>query len=173
MLLKIIGSFLVVAASSIIGYMFSRDCGRRPQDLRTLQGLLQMFENEISFLSNILTDAFDKVARASKCEVAKIFRDTAVNLRENCNLSAAKAWENSIQKNIKATSLNQEDEEILISFGKLLGRSDLDGQVKNIRLTINQLNIQERKAEEGRKKNEAMYRNLGILGGLALVIILF
>ena len=69
--------------------------------------------------------------------------------------------------------MNSEDEEILISFGKLLGSSDTEGQIKNIRLTLNQLKMQEEKAEELRKKNESMYRNLGVLGGLAIIIILF
>jgi len=55
----------------------------------------------------------------------------------------------------------------------MLGSSDVEGQIKNIRLTINQLKLQEQKAEELRAKNEAMYRNLGILGGLAIIIILF
>lgn len=172
MLLKIIGSVLVVAASSIIGYIFSRDCGKRPQDLRILQGLLQMFENEISFLSNVLTDSFEKIHRASNCEVSNIFKETADNLKRNNSLNASQAWEDSIRKNIKGTALNTEDEEILISFGKMLGKSDVEGQIKNIRLTVNQLKIQEQKAEDSRKKNESMYRYLGILGGLALVIVL-
>ena len=34
----------------------------------------------------------------------------------------------------------------------MLGSSDLEGQIKNIRLTLNQLKLQEQKAEEFRKK---------------------
>jgi stage III sporulation protein AB len=173
MLLKIFGSCLVIAASSIIGFMFSRDCARRPQDLRMLQGLLQMFENEISFLSNVLIESFEKIYRTNKCEVANIFKDTVNILKSDGGLTAGGAWENSVRRNIRKTALNNEDEEILISFGKILGKSDIEGQIKNIRLTMNQLKIQEQKAEDGRKKNEAMFRNLGILGGLALVIILY
>lgn len=171
MLFKIIGSIAVVLGSSFLGYIFSKDCTIRPQELRILQGLLQMFENEISFLSSLLADAFLKISKSSSSEVISFFKDTALKVKSgNCN--ASEAWESAVKENIKKTSLNKEDEEILVSFGKMLGSSDVEGQIKNIRLTINQLEMQEQKAEESRKKNEKMYRSLGMLGGLALVIIL-
>lgn len=172
MLLKLIGSALVLTASSFLGYLFSRECARRPQELRALQGLLQMLENEISFLSNILTEAFDRIYRSSNCGSAQFFRDTVINLNTNRGLNAAQAWEKAVDNNIQKTSMDREDREILISFGKMLGNSDVEGQIKNIRLTINQLKLQEQKAEESRRKNEAMYRSLGILGGMAIIIIL-
>ena len=78
----------------------------------------------------------------------------------------------SIKNNIKKTAFDKEDEKILLDFGQMLGVSDLEGQLKNIRFTLRQLEIQEKKAEEARRKNETMYRRLGVLGGLALIILL-
>jgi stage III sporulation protein AB len=171
MLLKIIGGIFVISASSFLGYALSRDCAKRPHQLRVLQALFQMFENEVVFLSNVLTEAFEKISTSNNDEVASFFKATVKNLKTT-NISANKAWETALNENIKKTALNKEDEAILISFGKMLGNSDIEGQVKNIRLTINQIKLQEQKAEESRKKNEKMYRSLGILGGLAVVIIL-
>lgn len=172
MLFKIIGSLLVIAASSLVGYVFSRDCTRRPQELRVLQGLLNMLENEMCYLSNLLSDSFEKISRSSRSEVAAFFGRAAANLEQNDSLNAAEAWEMAVRENIGKTALNKEDLEILISFGKMLGSSDLEGQIKNIRLTVNHLKMQEQKAEELKKKNGAMYKSLGVLGGLAVVIIL-
>lgn len=172
MLLKIIGSTAVFAASSFLGHVISGDLKRRPQQLRELQGLLQMFENEISYLSNILSDAFEKIHKASSSPIGEFFKITAQNLKNGSGLNASIAWEIAVKENIKSTALNSEDKGILISFGKMLGSTDLQGQLKNIRLTINQLKLQEEKAEETRGKNEAMYKRLGILGGAAIVLIL-
>lgn len=163
---------MVILAASFIGYIYSRDFARRPQDLRTLQGMLQMFENEISFLSNLLTDAFERVSVSSKSEVSCFFKAAVQNLKAKDSLSASEAWNKAVKENISWTALNREDEQILISFGKMLGNSDLEGQVKNIRLTISQLVMQEQKAEESRKKNETVYKTLGVLGGIAIVIVL-
>lgn len=172
MILKIIGSMIVLVSSAFLGYVLSRDCSRRPAELRELQGLLQIFENEISYLSNLITDAFEKIYRTSESSVRIFFESTVQNLLKDSSLNASQAWEKAVKENVRKTSLNKEDEEILVSFGKILGNSDIEGQIKNIRLTLNHLRLQEQKAEEERARNEMMFKRLGILGGLAIVVIL-
>ncbi len=172
MVFKLLGCIMVLLSSGFLGYVLSSDCKKRPRQLRELQSMLQMFENQISYLSDVLAEAFGRISGTGSGETGIFFSDTVERLRSGRSLSAAQAWEEAVRGNIKKTSLNREDEEILVSFGKLLGGSDLEGQVKNIRLTLYQLRSQEQKAEESRKKNESMYRSLGILGGLAVVIVL-
>jgi len=171
MLLKILGSIVIIAASGFLGYVFSRDCARRPQQLRELQGCLQILENEIGFMSSILTEAFAKIYENRSSEVSDFFRIAADKLNQG-QVSASEAWREAVAENMLKTGLTREDEGILLAFGKLLGNSDQEGQIRNIRLTVSQLKLQEQKAEEMRKKNEAMYRNLGVLGGIAIVIVL-
>jgi stage III sporulation protein AB len=172
MIFKLFGSIIVLLSSGFLGYVLSSDCEKRPQQLRELQVLLQMFENRINYLSDVLTEAFEKVYRSTSNEVGIFFRCTVLKLKQDRNITASVAWEEAVKENIKKTALNMEDEEILISFGKILGSSDLEGQIKNIKLTLNQLKIQEQKAEEHKNKNESMYKSLGILGGIAIVIVL-
>jgi stage III sporulation protein AB len=172
MIFKIIGSIIVLFSSGVLGFVLSSDCRNRPQQLRELQAMLIMFENRITYLSDVLVEAFETISRTSKSRTTVFFEDTIKKLAANRNTNAAEAWEAAVRENIKKTSLNREDEEMLVSFGKILGGSDLDGQVKNIRLTLEQLRLQERKAEESRAKNEGMYKSLGVLGGIAVVIVL-
>lgn len=172
MVLKIIGSIMVVFSSSYLGYVLAKDCSKRPNQLRELQNLVQMFENEISYLSNLLEEAFLKIYCSCTSEVGLFFKETIGKLKNDNSLNASEAWEAAVRENIKSTALNKEDEEIIVAFGKMLGNSDLEGQIKNIRLTLGQLKLQEDKAEESKKKNELMYKRLGILGGIAIVIIL-
>ena len=171
MLIKIVGSLLIISASTIIGCAYSRDYARRPAQLRELQGQLQILENELSFQLNPLLEAFSTIAGTGSI-TTNFFSSAARYLKNKRGISATRAWELAINDNISATSLVEEDKDIIIAFGKMLGSSDLEGQIRNIRLTLSQLEIQESKAEESRKKNESMYRNLGVLGGLALVIFL-
>jgi len=172
MLFKIAGSVIVILSCSFIGVILSRDCVRRPAQLRELQGILQMFENQISYLCNVITEAFEKIAMVGGSEVCIFFTGTVEILREEKTITASQAWERAVTQCIRKTALNKEDMEILLAFGKLLGNTDVEGQIGNIRLTLEQLKLQEKKAEESRKKNESMYRSLGILGGLAVVTVL-
>lgn len=172
MIFKIAGSIIVILSCSFLGFILSRDCSKRPQQLRELQGLLQMFENQISYLSDIIAEAFERIGRVGGFGTGIFFRRTVELLKEGKVSNASEAWEQAVRQCIKMTALNREDEEIISSFGKLLGNTDIEGQIKNIRLTLGQLALQEDKAEESRKKNENMYKSLGMLGGIAVVIVL-
>ena len=57
-------------------------------------------------------------------------------------------------------------------MGKLLGKTDLDGQVSEIKLVQNFLTTQIDIAEKEKEKNEKLYRTLGGVIGIAIVIIL-
>jgi len=172
MIFKIIGSIIVILSCSFIGMILSRDCAKRPAQLRELQGSLHMLENQICYLCEVIIDAFEKISRVGGTQTGIFFTRTIEILREEKTISAADAWELAVSQCIGRTSLNSEDREILLAFGKLLGNTDVEGQIRNIRLTLEQLKLQEQKAETSRKKNEGMYRSLGVLGGLAVVTLL-
>ena len=80
------------------------------------------------------------------------------------------SWRDSIQE--ADISLNQEDKDVLKELGKVLGQTDADSQVSEIEVTENFLDMQIEKAEESRKKNQKIYKTLGILIGLFFVIVL-
>lgn len=172
MLFKLAGCIIVIISCTFLGFMLSFECKKRPQQLRELQVLLQMLENQIGYLSDVLIDAFEKISRNGTSQACIFFNKSAEILKKDGSMGASQAWELSVRQNIRKTSLNREDEEILIAFGKILGSSDIEGQIKNIRLVMEQLKLQEVKAEENRRSYEKMYRSLGVLSGVALVILL-
>jgi len=84
---------------------------------------------------------------------------------------AKDVWENCIQD--ADISIKQEDKDILKKLGKLLGQTDIEGQISEIEVIENFLDMQIENAEDERKKNQKMYKTLGIVAGLVFVIILF
>ncbi|MFS8541749.1 MAG: stage III sporulation protein AB, partial [Tissierellales bacterium] len=73
---------------------------------------------------------------------------------------------------IEELNLKEEDIELFLSLGRLLGTSDRTDQEKNFKLILNQIEILINEAKLEKDKNEKMYKNLGILAGIAIVIIL-
>ena len=171
MLIKLIGSIIVLFSCGLAGFTLSRDTAKRPGELREMQGILQMLENEIIYMSNFLEEAFENIVQRSNSSMKTFFNDTLVIIHSDKCRGFQQAWEQSLNNNIGKTALKREDLSILKDFGKMLGRSDAEGQMKNIKLTINLLDVQRHKAEEKRIKNEAMYRKLGVLMGIAVIII--
>ena len=89
------------------------------------------------------------------------------NMKE---LSAGEAWEKAVQTS--ETNLNNEDIHVLLMLSKMLGQTDVEGQISQIEITENFLEKQITEAEEEKNKNEKLYRKLGTTIGLAIVIIL-
>ncbi len=170
---KIIGGVIIILALTMAGAVVARGYSLRVEQLRTLQCCLKVFENEVVFMSNPICQAFMNIYYTQKNQIGFIFKNTADNLRSKTGLTACEAWEASIRQNLGSTSLTKEDKAVLTGFGNMLGCSDRNGQVSNINMTIEKLKLQESKAEEIRKKYGSMYYKLGILGGLAIVILLF
>lgn len=120
---------------------------------------------------NRFGEIFEYIANAFKenKNISEVFECMVQEIKLN---DANIALEKSIEKNKTNLNLNSEDIEIIKSLGKMLGKTDVEGQISEINLTSEFLETQIIKAEEDCKKNEKMYKTLGTIVGLAIVIIL-
>lgn len=169
MFLKIVGGIQIVLSCYLIGLKCASSLKNRVDDIREFEQVLEQLENEISFYSNILEDAFSKISNNTSKRITKILNDMSTNLRTKpSNI----AWEMAIKENYQNTYLAKEDIEIILSLSNLLGMSDVDGQISNIKNIIGRLKKQEIKAYEVRQKNETLYKNLGVLVGITITILL-
>lgn len=126
-----------------------------------------MFLTKIKFTYESVPESFTEIGNNLSEPIGKIFRISAENMKEK---SAGEAWEEAVEK--IETSLNEEDKSIIKGLGKMLGKTDLEGQISEIKLIQNFLNTQVEVAEKEKQKNEKLYRTLGGVIGLAIVIIL-
>ena len=74
--------------------------------------------------------------------VGEIFSRASVNMR---TMQAGEAWENAIDS--VNTNFSKEDINIIKGLAKMLGKTDLDGQVSEIRLTKQFINTKIEEAE--------------------------
>lgn len=171
MILKLIGIILVLFASYTIGKSLSNEIITRLNDIRKVKLCLQILEKEISFLNNSLPVALQK-AGETRSNVGKIFNECGVILNSRQGLCADEAWNMSIEKFFKHTSLNDEDKGIMSGLSKLLGSYDTENQINNIKIVYDQFCVQEKKAEELVNRDVKLYKKLSVLGGLAIVVLL-
>ena len=82
------------------------------------------------------------------------------------------AWEESLQtENLNA--LTMEDRQILADLGNVLGSTGLQGQINQLNLLQSRLKSQWEMASQRYAINGKLYRSLGLLGGLLMVILLW
>ncbi|SHI55180.1 stage III sporulation protein AB [Geosporobacter subterraneus DSM 17957] len=171
MVIKVVFSLVILIATSSIGYIYASRYNHRVQQLRHILHGIQLLETEVLYSSNPLPEAMKRAGERSHPSVSGIFLDTAQCLYSRKGLSLSEAWNNAVEKHAAHGPLQDIDQEVLMDFGKQLGTSDKDNQKKNFHMVTLELQKQQLFAEEERSKNEKMCRSLGILAGLAIVIV--
>ena len=165
--LKYLLLFGIFLASSGIGLSISKMYENRVIELKEFKNILNIIKTKIKFTYEPLGDIFKQISQTSSTNIKKIFENIVIQLQIK---RVGDAWDFCIQN--ADISINQEDKDILKKLGKLLGQTDVDGQVSEIEVTEKFLDMQIIKAEENKRKNQKVSKTLGIVAGLVIVIIL-
>lgn len=166
-IIKYMTLLLIVLSSSYIGILISKKYSNRVLDLKEMKNALNMFSTKVKLTYEPIPEIFKEISNKMKINISDIFRKTVKNME---NKNAGDAWVQALDE--CNTNMNKEDIKVLKGLSNLLGKVDIEGQVSEIELVDTFLNTQIEKAEYEKKKNEKMYKTLGITIGLAISIIL-
>ena len=158
---------VIFALSSAIGITISKIYENRAKELKEFKNILNIMKTKIKFTYEPLQEVFKEIAKENSTKIEKIFGKMANQIHY---AQVSEVWTNCIQE--ADICINQEDKDVLKKLGKLLGQTDVEGQVSEIDVTQGFLDVQIEKAEEEKKKNQKMYKTLGVVIGLVFVIIL-
>lgn len=158
---------IIFLACMYIGRIISIQYKNRVEELQEMKKSLLGLETKMKYTYEILPEIFIEISKGLKQNISNIFENASLFMKEK---NAKEAWIEAIQTS--NTSMTKEDLEILKGFGKLLGKTDIEGQVGQIELTNQFLDAQIEKAQKERAKNEKLYKTLGTVFGLAIVILL-
>ena len=165
--IKIILLGFILLGSSLIGVMISNKYKNRTTELYELKKALNHFKSKIEYTYEPIKEIFLDISYNTIENISNIFNNAAIKLDE---LSAEDAWIYSISTS--RNYLNKDDIEIIKDFGKTLGQTDIQRQLNKTKLTLEFLEGQIQNAEIEQNKNEKLYKTLGIITGMGLVIVL-
>lgn len=165
----IIGVFIL---ATFIGYLLAGRYKTRVAEINDLIFALDVLETKIKYTYDSLPTSFLYIADNLKTKVYRLFYITAEELKENRNLSAGDCFKQVIDDEKIFLALNKDDIEIIKGLGVSLGQVDMEGQLKTIKLVSDSLKKQLEEAIDENKKNFKLYRNMGVLSGLVIMIIL-
>jgi len=157
----------------MIGFIMAGYYQHRPKTLRNFQTAFSMLETEINYGQTPLPEALERVGNRCDPIISSFLKRVRELLLSLEGYTASEAWEISLNELRSQMPLNDSDFEILISFGKYLGSSDKEDQVRNLKMAMSQLKQQENLAVEEKNKNEKLWKYLGVLTGLTLVLLLY
>ena len=144
----------------------SKKYSNRVKDLKEMRKALNFFEEKIKFTYEPIPDVFREISEKMNPNIGNIFKEASEKMNDKF---AGEAWEESVSNS--NTNFTKEDIEIINGLAKMLGKTDIDGQVSEIRLTEKFIDTQIKEAESEKLKNEKLYKTLGATVGLAIVIV--
>ncbi len=167
---KLILSIIIVITTTYIGYTFATKLRKREETLRECVTFFNLVENEIKYNLSILPNAYEISRQKLKSDLNISIGQIVVDILEFDNYEYT---DKSIIKNIETIKeLTSYDKNIIISTLKNLGRSDVDSQINILENAKQIINSQIEEALNYKNKNSKLYRVVGTIAGVMIVIVL-
>jgi stage III sporulation protein AB len=133
---------------------------------------LEMYLAEINYGLTPLPQAFKNIGKKIKEPTGGLFADAARLMLQNKGLSASDCWDRAVVKNTPGLDLIGDDLELVKKLGFIWGKSDKNGQIRQVAFIQELLRQALREAQKAQQTNDKIWKYLGLLGGITLVIFL-
>lgn len=171
-MLKLIGALVTLAVPAWAGFQIAARYRRRPNELRALQNGLSVLVTEVEYGATPLPAALRSAARSAGGTVGPLFEETAYRLEAGGGKTAGDALAEALHAVAPRAALSAGDWDVIQALVGVLGASGRHDQVRHLRLALERLVGAEAEANDERARYERMYQYVGVLSGLALVLIL-
>ena len=169
-MLKLAGSFLVIAVSLLYGWKVKEELKAHANQLVGMKEMLLMLQGEISYARTPLKEAFWQMASQGKEPFSSFLKRAAEEMEGNEG-SIAEFWGRLVEE-AEDFFLTGEERELLKRVGENFGYLDTQMQLKNLELYIGQTEALIQKAQEELKDRQRLSATLSLMCGLFLVILL-
>lgn len=172
-MLKLIGALIVVVATTSYGFYRSSLYKKRVEQLKHLIYIFNRLRSDIQFNLTPLPEAFRQLSLTIESPFNTFFKQLYLNLEQDrISSSFEQIWATELEKLQYESELLPQQLDILKQLGAVLGISDSEDQYQHLQHAIERLTIEETIAVEEHGKYASLWRNLGALVGVALVILL-
>lgn len=172
-MLKLMGAVLVLFAGAMLGFYQSWRLASRPKQIRGLIHALQVLETEMVYALTPLPEALWKISRKAAVPISGFFEQVSDRVKREEGITLQEAWEITVLDYWKQTAMKEAEREIASQLGRTLGISDREDQLKHLHLAIHELQGEEMTAIDEQKRYEKMWKSLGILAGVLIVIMMY
>jgi len=167
--IKLMISASIIGISTYIGILKSNKLKSREYILREMVTFLGLVENEIRYMMSILPNAYESARQKLNTNLKDVIGKIVVDMLSFDNTALI---EQSIVTNVSSLeTLYDYDKNVFTSTLKNLGRSDMESQINIIENGINILQNQIKEANEIKLKNSKLYKTVGTITGIMIVII--
>lgn len=172
-MLKLLGIICILSGSTGLGISFARELDLRIQELAQIQQLMLLLRGEIRYMHQPLPEAFLHLAENAQVPFRDFFLHTAEDIQQRNGQTAEEIWKRNLDQYFSGLHISRPEMKDLEKLGSMLGYLDVEMQVNALDYYLEQLKLSVCHAQEAAKSRRRLYQYMGVLGGVALVILIF
>lgn len=156
---------ILILISTLVGYLFSKKYKSRANFFQSLVFLCQKFDVEINYSRERLKNIFNGLEDKHKKNLSGLDKNFISYLDKETSLEKEELFKN-------ITILKDNEKDVIFSFFRCLGRSDVDSQskeIKNYQVRFEELSSLTTKDN---KKYGSLSIKLGVIAGLLIAVII-
>ena len=169
-MLKIIGAILIVGAASVIGLSASAKLSAQHRVLSAFARVLNIMNSEICQLLTPLDELLSKLSGIAPAPLDTFFKDCLSAMEKSRDTPFGIIWAKTVAR---ATYLNLRpaERQVVSELGAILGRYSADEQSRAIAHAVRTIEAAATAAEAECSRLGRLYGRLGIICGIAIVIV--
>ena len=167
-MLKILGSIMVIAALSGIGFCFADGLKKKLELMEAIKATAYLMHGNIKYANATLPEALLSVAGKHKGILKEFLCDIIGTVEENDGESFMVIWNGAIDKIFPD---NPEESGLLRRLGEIFMYTDRRMQLSGIELFMEQIDAEITELSHELKPNCYLYKTMGILAGIFVVIV--
>ena len=141
-MIKIIGCFIILAASTVGGFVYAEKFKNRVKELNEIERAIYQLQGEIEYTHTPLPEALQNVAKKSKAPIDMLFDKASKLLYSNEVESVFDAFNKVFKESTATLNINLEDRNVVLDLAKSLGESDIEGHKKIFEISDNRIEIE-------------------------------
>ncbi len=170
--LKMLMLINVFCICTILGFSFGNRYSKRLNGLYDLQELARLLHTELIVFLTPIPIALDNISERTSENMSEILTFMIKKIEEDEIGDLFTIFNEASYLLKEKFSLEQDDIDVFMSLGKVIGKSNRENQELQIGYVLNSLQELIQEAKEEKTRYEKMYGSLGIILGLGIVIIL-
>lgn len=171
--MKLIGACLVMTGSMGLAAMRIKKDRKRKELLRQLQNLFGLLHSEIQYRNLTITEAFLQISRRIDSYLSLFLQRVIEEWRQKEGKLIREIWSNWVQAYFAHSYLTKEDIVWIEKLGEGLGSFDRKEQIRQIEYLMDYLKQEYELSEKKVRESEKLYRTMGLLIGIFIIVLLF
>lgn len=170
--LRIAGYVLILVSGSSMGWLSGYQLKQKIRQMKEFQSLLLYMKGEIKYSHQPVGELFLKISEKANEPYRSILTETGKELKRHQGKSLYEIWKENIAHVQKDLYFSKKEMEMLMTCGAALGNLDRESQISQLEFQLQQWGENTKRLQEQYLENAKLYRNLGVMGSILVVILL-